>query len=113
MSQITTHVLDTSSGRPAEGIPITLQQSTGKDQWKEITNAVTGSDGRMATLLPPGQALPPGVYRMVFETKTYFDRRKIKAFYPFVQVAFEIADSSHYHLPLLLSPFGYSTYRGS
>lgn len=113
MSQITTHVLDTASGKPAEGIPITLQRSTGKDQWEKIACGITDSDGRIATLLPVGQALARGVYRMFFETKAYFDRQKINAFYPFVLVVFEISDSSHYHVPLLLSPFGYSTYRGS
>ncbi len=113
MSQITTHVLDTAAGKPAEGIPITLQRSTGNDQWEKITSGVTNVDGRIATLLPVVQKLSPGVYRMLFETKAYFDGQKIRTFYPYVSVVFEILDTEHYHVPLLLSPFGYSTYRGS
>ncbi len=113
MSQITTHVLDTAAGKPAEGIPITLQRSTGNNQWEKIAAGITNSDGRIATLLPVTQKLNPGVYRLLFETKIYFDGQKIRAFYPYVSVVFEIFDMEHYHVPLLLSPFGYSTYRGS
>lgn len=113
MSQITTHVLDTSKGKPAEGIHITLERKTGKDQWEKITSGITNSDGRVTTLLTSDQTLTPGIYRMFFETKAYFDRQQIKGFYPFVSIAFEIFDTEHYHIPLLLSPFGYSTYRGS
>ena len=113
MSQITTHVLDTAAGKPAEGIPITLQRSTGNDQWEKIMSGVTNADGRITTLLPVTQKLNPGVYRLLFETKSYFDGKSIKAFYPYVTVVFEILEAEHYHVPLLLSPFGYSTYRGS
>ena len=113
MSQITTHVLDTAIGKPAEGVPITLHRSIGNDQWEKIAYGVTNSDGRISTLLPSTTYLSPGVYRMLFETKGYFERQKIKAFYPYVNIVFEIYDREHYHMPLLVSPFGYSTYRGS
>ena len=113
MSQITTHVLDTAKGQPAAGIPITLHQSTGKDQWVKIANGVTNEDGRITNLIPVAQKLAPGIYRILFETKNYFNSQKVNAFYPYVQVVFEIFDTEHYHVPLLLNPFGYTTYRGT
>jgi 5-hydroxyisourate hydrolase len=113
MSQITTHVLDTSKGRPAEGITITLQRQTGLDQWDTITTGRTNEDGRVPNFIPMDVIIEPGVYRMVFETGEYFVRHEISAFYPYVPVVFELFDTEHYHIPLLLNPFGYSTYRGS
>jgi 5-hydroxyisourate hydrolase len=113
MSQITTHVLDTAAGKPAEGIPITLEKLNSKDGWDNITKGVTNADGRVSSFLAAGQELTQGTYRMKFFTKAYFEKQKVKGFYPFVPVVFEIEGASHYHVPLLLSPFGYSTYRGS
>ncbi len=113
MSQITTHVLDTAKGKPAEGIRISLQKPIGKDQWENITSGVTNSDGRIADFLPAEQQIAPGMYRMLFETGAYFEKNGEKGFYPEVPVIFEITDLEHYHIPLLLNPFGYSTYRGS
>jgi 5-hydroxyisourate hydrolase len=113
MSQITTHVLDTAAGKPAEGISITLEKLNSKDSWDSITKGVTNADGRVASFLPEAHKLTAGVYRMKFFTKPYFEKQKVKGFYPFVPVVFEIDDTAHYHIPLLLSPFGYSTYRGS
>jgi 5-hydroxyisourate hydrolase len=113
MSQITTHVLDTSKGKPAEGINIALQKPLGENQWKDIVNGTTNSDGRIPDFLPSQTLLSPGIYRMYFDTKGYFDKEGIEGFYPYVHVVFEIQDTSHYHVPLLLNPFGYSTYRGS
>jgi len=117
MSQITTHVLDTSKGQPANGIKISLQRPVGDPdsyrEWEEITSGVTNSDGRIPNFMAEEQVIEPGVYRMLFETKAYFENNNIKGFYPEVPVIFEIADTEHYHIPLLLSPFGYSTYRGS
>lgn len=110
MSQITTHILDTSLGKPAAGITIILY-SGNNDIWKEITRGVTNSDGRIADLLK--KDLQHGVYKMRFETKEYFDKKKIDTFYPHVDIVFDISTSEHYHIPLLLNPFGYSTYRGS
>ncbi len=111
MSQITTHILDTSSGKPAAGIIIILSGSH-NDTWKEIARGVTNSDGRIADLLKTG-LLEYGTYKMRFETKGYFDKMKVATFYPYVEIVFDINTQEHYHVPLLLNPFGYSTYRGS
>ena len=112
MSQITTHVLDTSEGKPAEGIKIELQKRSGIN-WEILGEGITNSDGRIADLLEQGEALGRGVYRMHFHTSAYFQGLGIKSFYPEVSIVFETFDQGHYHVPLLLNPFGYSTYRGS
>lgn len=113
MSQITTHVLDTSAGRPAAGIRIKLQRPAGVDVWEDIVSGVTNNDGRIPGFLPSDMVLNPGVYRMLFETVDYFKNSGVTGFYPYVPVVFQINDTGHYHVPLLLNPFGYSTYRGS
>jgi 5-hydroxyisourate hydrolase len=113
MSQITTHVLDTSRGKPAEGIAIALQKPVGDDKWEDITKGTTNEDGRIPNFLSSEVTLEPGVYRMYFDTKAYFNKQGIKGFYPFVPIVFELFDTTHHHVPLLLNPFGYSTYRGS
>jgi 5-hydroxyisourate hydrolase len=112
MGQITTHILDTTKGRPALGIVIILYQG-GNDEWKEITRGVTNSDGRIPDLLSDSTVLRQGIYKIRFETKDYFDKEQVKTFYPYVEIVFEINSGEHYHVPLLLNPFGYSTYRGS
>lgn len=111
MSQITTHILDTSIGKPAAGISIVLQQE--KNGWNIISNGITNSDGRISDLLLKEKVLDAGIYRLVFDTASYFKKQNIETFYPQVIIEFEIKDASHYHVPLLLNPFGYSTYRGS
>jgi 5-hydroxyisourate hydrolase len=112
MSQLTTHILDMSKGKPAEGITVVLyQQHT--DGWKEITIGTTNSDGRIPHLLNKDALLEPGIYKIKFETQSYFEKLAVLTFYPFVEINFQIRNSEHYHIPLLLSPFGYSTYRGS
>ncbi|MGH9744817.1 MAG: hydroxyisourate hydrolase [Candidatus Acidiferrales bacterium] len=112
MSEITTHVLDVSVGQPAAGVPVTLEiESAGN--WKELSRGATDSDGRLRHLLVPG-SLVNGTYRLSFETKAYFKSRKVKGLYPEVAIVFQVRNAKeHYHIPLLLSPFGYSTYRGS
>jgi 5-hydroxyisourate hydrolase len=113
MSPITTHVLDVSIGRPARGVPVTLELQAG-EQWKPLGKGATNEDGRLKDLLPDGHALAAGVYRINFEVKGYFAAQQLAAFYPSVSITFEVrASGEHYHVPLLLSPFGYSTYRGS
>jgi 5-hydroxyisourate hydrolase len=113
MSQITTHVLDTTRGLPAPNLPITLFAQT-KDGWQELAKGITNTDGRIAGLLPNDIVLSAGVYRMHFATKTYFEINNEQGFYPFVDIVFELDGSdTHYHIPLLLTAFGYSTYRGS
>lgn len=113
MSQITTHVLDTTSGNPAKGIVISLQEKDSNSNWDTLSSGITNQDGRISDLLSKDDILKPGIYRMVFETKSYFEELEISSFYPLVTVVFEITDDQHYHIPLLLSPYGYSTYRGS
>ena len=112
MSQITTHILDTTKGKPAQGVTIILY-SKNNDQWKELAKGITNADGRIPDLLKKDVLLEYGTYKIRFEVKEYFDRLDIDAFYPFVEIVFEITTKEHYHIPLLLNPFGYSTYRGS
>jgi 5-hydroxyisourate hydrolase len=113
MSGITTHVLDTARGRPASGVPVLLEiQEEGG--WREIGRALTDEDGRARQLLPTGAPLIGGIYRLTFAIETYFRAEEIEGFYPEVSIVFHVRDANqHYHVPLLLSPFGYSTYRGS
>ena len=115
MSQITTHVLNTSTGKPANELAIRLEQKIATG-WQALAQDETNSDGRIATLLADDYVLTAGDYRMTFDTKSYFDRRRESYFYPYVEIVFSITDSElndHFHIPLLLSPYGYSTYRGS
>ncbi|MGH9698282.1 MAG: hydroxyisourate hydrolase [Candidatus Acidiferrales bacterium] len=113
MSEITTHVLDTSLGRPAAGIAVILEIEKPGGHWKELSRGATDGEGRLRHLLAPG-SLVTGIYRLTFETREYFAARKLAGFYPEISIVFEVLDArEHYHVPLLLSPFGYSTYRGS
>lgn len=112
MSAITTHVLDVSRGRPAPGIPVVLERVKAP-QATLLARATTDADGRVTTFTPP-PSLTPGTYRLTFDVSSYFTAAAVEAFYPRVVVEFNVRDASqHYHVPLLLSPFGYSTYRGS
>ena len=112
MSQITTHILDTSQGRPAPGITIILYAGE-NDQWHEIAREKTNNDGRVTSFLDKETFLQNGIYKLRFETKDYFDKNAIPTFYPYVEIVFDIQSNEHYHVPLLLNPFGYTTYRGS
>lgn len=108
---ITTHVLDVARGVPAEGIFVILEQSS-MSGWLELGRGPTNADGRQAALSPA--VISPGIYRLRFDTAGYFRSNNVRGFFPEVTVAFEIDDASrHYHVPVLLSPYGYSTYRGS
>jgi len=116
MHGISTHVLDTARGKPASGVPVVLEirSAAAGDTWKELARAATDGDGRVRPLLPADTALVPGTYRIIFATETYFRDQEIEGFYPEAAVVFEVRDAGqHYHVPLLLSPYGYSTYRGS
>ncbi len=105
MSGISTHVLDTANGKPAAGIPVSLFQGH-----MLINLQVTNRDGRIPVMLPPDFLFSAGVYRLVFDTSNCFP----DTFFPEVNIVFEVKDAgTHYHVPLLLSPYGYSTYRGS
>ncbi len=109
---ITTHILDTTLGKPARGVPISLERLHA-DDWKRVGEGATDDDGRLKTITPPGP-VEPGTYRLRFDTKHYFNATGTKGFYPYVEVVFEVVDgAAHYHVPLLLNPWGFSTYRGS
>ena len=109
---ITTHVLDTAHGRPGKAIAIELERIEGSS-WKLVGGGVTDDDGRLRTLTPAGP-VPAGTYRIRFQTGAYFAAHGEQGFFPVVEIQFTVADGAqHYHVPLLLSPFGFSTYRGS
>ena len=107
MATLSTHVLDTSRGRPAVGLRVALESATGD----RLAEAVTDGDGRAGDLAPGD--LAPGTYRLRFDSGAWFAARGVEGFYPEVVVAFDLVGDEHSHVPLLLSPFGYSTYRGS
>lgn len=110
---ITTHVLDTSRGRPAAGVPVLLEIRAA-DGWQEVGRAATDTDGRVRQLLPPDRALEAGTWRLTFDLASWFAAQGIEVFYPEAAIVFLVRDpGQHHHVPLLLSPFGYSTYRGS
>jgi 5-hydroxyisourate hydrolase len=113
VSPITTHVLDTSRGRPAVGVAIRLERRDGAGAYAAVGSGVTDSDGRLRTLLEAG-TLTVGVYRLTFDTGAYFDALGTPGFYPEASITFSVLRADeHYHVPLLLNPFGFSTYRGS
>jgi 5-hydroxyisourate hydrolase len=112
MSQITTHILDTSKGKPASGVSVQLYKNTIAG-WDSIAEGLTNEDGRIPGLLDTSITLQPGFYKLHFDTGSYFTHQQTKGFYPFVEIVFEITSNQHYHVPLLLNQFGYSTYRGS
>ncbi len=112
-ASLSTHVLNTTSGKPAVGLAVALQRLAGKE-WEELGRGLTDRQGRTTGLCPAGKSLVAGTYRLVFETGDYFRGLGSKTFFPRVELIFEIdKNDEHYHVPLLLSPFGYSTYRGS
>jgi len=113
-TMITTHILDTARGRPAEGVPVALDRATGNGGWESVGRGEADVDGRVRSLMPDEATLTPGTYRLVFDTRRYFERHAAGVFYPQVIIVFETAPGErHYHVPLLLGPFGYTTYRGS
>jgi 5-hydroxyisourate hydrolase len=110
---ITTHVLDLSSGRPAVGVRVALLRVDGT-QRVPAGSGVTDADGRVKGLTAPGDKLNAGTFELSFETGDYFKSRGVDRFHPRVTITFEVTDpTQNYHVPLLISPFGYSTYRGS
>ena len=114
MSPITTHVLDLASGRPAKGVPVTLEFRSGKKAWRVLGRGKTDADGRLKNLLTSSHRLKAGVYRLHFDLAVYSRGAARGCFFPEAAVVFTVKDTArHYHMPLLLSPYGYSTYRGS
>lgn len=114
MSGITTHVLDTSAGRPAAGVAVKLEVRMAERGWVTLAERTTDDDGRARDLVADGSRLDAGNYRLTFGTGAYFAAKGQGTFFPEASVVFEVRDpAQHHHVPLLLSPFGYSTYRGS
>jgi 5-hydroxyisourate hydrolase len=112
MSAITTHVLDTTLGRPAQGVPVRLESLAATGEPTVLATSATNADGRVPELGP--DRVDAGAYRLVFDTASYFSTTEQDAFFPEVSITFNLTDpQQHYHVPVLLSPFTFSTYRGS
>jgi 5-hydroxyisourate hydrolase len=110
---ISTHILDTTIGRPAAGVTVTLEREE-SGEWSSVNSITTDQDGRCRSLLPEWQTLTTGRYRIRFDTGAYFASQKVKGLYPRVDITFEVVEpTEHYHIPLLLTANGYTTYRGS
>jgi 5-hydroxyisourate hydrolase len=105
MATLSTHVLDTARGRPAQGVPVSLER-----EGRTVDRGVTDQDGRVREL---GGRLEPGTWRLLFAVDDYLARQQYDGFYSTIAIQFTVRDDGHYHIPLLLSPYGYSTYRGS
>ena len=114
MSNITTHILDTAKGKPAREVPVKLERLTPTGLYELVGQGHTDDDGRCRTLVPKDRSVTEGVYRITFDTAAYARNGGGEGFFPEVSITFDVRDAQqHYHVPLLLSPFGYSTYRGS
>ena len=110
---LSVHVLNLQDGLPSPGVEVTLERKTGSD-WQPLGSAVTNEQGRITALYPEGQEFASGQYRVVFKTGDYYAKRRVPTFFPEVPVLFTVEPGlPHYHIPLLLSPYGYTTYRGS
>lgn len=108
---ISTHILDTTRGKPAAGVTVVLEESN-QEGWKKVNAGVTDADGRVKGLMVESPAV--GTYRITFAVGAYFQAQNVKSFYPEVSIVFLVGEEGqHYHVPLLLNPFGFSTYRGS
>lgn len=114
LNRISTHVLDTALGRPAAGVPVRLDRWDHSGIWILVGSAPTDGDGRCGQLLPETHVLSAGLYRLIFETESYFAAQRTQGLYPRVEIIFRVRPGeTHFHIPLLLSPNGYTTYRGS
>lgn len=114
MSRISTHVLDTAKGKPAAGVPVRLERQESSGKWLLLGASQTDQDGRCAQLLPDSAAVVEGMYRLTFDTESYFAKCGVEGLYPAVEIFFRARNGeTHFHIPLLLSPNGYTTYRGS
>lgn len=111
--RLSSHILDIDAGVPASGVKITLEKMNPDGTWSFVDQKTTDENGRVKDFLEKGTDDSDGIYRLTYHVKPYFERKGIKTFYPFIEVAFEISGDKHYHVPITLSPFGYSTYRGN
>ena len=111
---VSTHVLDTARGKPAAGVPVQLERQEVSGQWRNVGSGRTDEDGRCFQLLSERDKLTPGTYRLNFDTEAYYAQEGVRGLHPVVQISFWVRDGeTHLHIPLLLSPHGYTTYRGS
>ena len=111
--QLSSHILDVSQGKPATGVTIQLQKLNQKNnKWSVVTSKVTDENGRVPDFLPSDKS-NFGIYKLTYFTQEYFQKQGTESFYPFIDVVFEIKDENHYHVPITLSAYGYSTYRGN
>ncbi len=114
MNRISTHVLDTAKGTPASGVPVRLDRRDSTGEWSSLGSGQTDQEGRCGQLLPEGATLHEGLYRVAFDTAGYFAASNQEGLYPVVEITFRVrSGESHFHIPLLLSPNAYTTYRGS
>lgn len=109
---MSSHILDINIGKPAPDVVISLSKKVG-DDWKVIDEKRTDKDGRVKDFLDKSKGSNEGIYKLTYYVKPYFEKQHQDTFYPYIEVVFEIKDDKHYHVPITLSPFGYSTYRGS
>lgn len=110
--QLSSHILDVSKGMPAAGVTIKLEKyNAAAKTWQQIAEKITDKNGRVPDFLPGTDNR--GIYKLTYFTSEYFKKNKTETFYPFVEVVFEITDATHYHVPITLSAYGYSTYRGN
>lgn len=114
VKRISTHVLDIALGRPAKEVPVQLERQEASGSWVVLAASRTDTDGRCGQLLPENEDLRAGVYRLTFDTASYHVAQRIQTLFPFVQIAFHVREGeTQFHIPVLLSPHGYTTYRGS
>ena len=111
--QLSSHILDIGAGRPAANVTISLSKQDQNKNWVLLEEKVTDKNGRIGSFLKQDGKDNTGIYKLTFHTSPYFQRQGQKSFYPFIEVVFEITDKEHYHVPITVSPFGYSTYRGN
>lgn len=111
--QLSSHILDIDAGKPASDVVITLSKQTNDKSWVVVDEKKTDENGRVKDFLKEGSKDNTGIYKLTFHVAPYFEARGKESFYPFIEVVFQITDDTHYHVPITLSPFGYSTYRGN
>ena len=111
--QLSSHILDVSKGMPAPGVTIKLEKfNDAKKTWTSVEEKVTDKNGRVPDLLPNDKS-NLGIYKLTYYTSEYFKKMNTESFYPWVEVVFQITNADHYHVPITLSAYGYSTYRGN
>ena len=111
--QLSSHILDITQGKPAPNVKITLSKQDKNAKWTNIDEKLTDKNGRIGDFIKADGKDHTGIYKLTFHTAPYFEKAGLKSFYPFIEIVFELKDNEHYHVPITLSPFGYSTYRGN